>query len=758
MSEPTTTAPLRIAYLCLQATTEGQASHAHVHEIIKGLVGMGHSVQLYEPRYAGKTPPRALGRFLEFARIQSSLIRDLTTFDVLYVRGHPLALPAARAAKRAGITTIQECNGPYEDFVQAWPATRVVAGTLAAMARKQFRDADAVTAVTPPLAAWLSRDTGISVEVVPNGANVDLFHPGHPRPDNLPERYAVFFGALQPWQGVGTILSSVLEPDWPENLPIVFAGDGLLVGDVRVAAESHPDRIMYLGRLAYRDVPALVSNASVSLVGFNTEARTGGGGSPVKLYESMACGVAVVAGDLPGQAEVVRSAECGVVVTPITPKNLAETVARLVSAPVAAKAMGERGRAAAVAEHSWAARARQVDQIIAEAVGRVQQLSRALSAVLPAPARPAMPRIAYLSLQAVVEGQDTWAAVNEIIEGFEVSGWSVDRYFPDYGSHPQPSPMKRLQQMYLLQTRLGRMLAHYDAVYVRAHPLAWPLAMLARRKRVPVVQECNGPYEDLFIAWPATRPWRPIFEALQRSQYRAADAVIAVAQGLTDSLRRQTGNRNIVTNGNGANTRAFSPDVSRRPGLPERYAVFFGQFAAWQGISVLLDAATRDDWPRGLHLVFVGDGVLRPQVEQAAKALPDRVIYLGKILYEEVAQVVSHAVVSYVPIAMPKNEMMHSPLKLYESMACGVPVIASDTIGISEVVNAARCGVLVKPGDPDAIVRATLQILADPILAREMGMRGREAAVERYSWRARSRQRREVIEQAISTAAVARTA
>lgn len=359
-------------------------------------------------------------------------------------------------------------------------------------------------------------------------------------------------------------------------------------------------------------------------------------------------------------------------------------------------------------------------------------------------------RIAYLSLQAVVDGQDTWAAVTEIIGGWEAGGWTVDRYFPDYPAGVAPGAAGRLGEMVRVQRRLARRLSEYDAVYIRAHQMAWPLAVAAARRGVPVVQECNGPYEDLFIAWPSTRVARPVFEYLQRSQYRWASAIVSVAQGLTDWLKADTGNEHVVTNGNGANTDVFRPDAPRRAGLPEHFAVFFGQFPAWQGIPALLAAVRLPQWPGGLPLVFVGDGAMRPDVERAAAEMPERVVYLGRLPYVEVAGVVAHAAVSYVPMVAPERESKFSPLKLYESMACGVPVVATDVVGISEVVTEARCGLLVPAGDAAAIVAATRALLDDPDAASEMGARGREAVVERYSWRARARQRAEVVEDAIA--------
>lgn len=367
---------------------------------------------------------------------------------------------------------------------------------------------------------------------------------------------------------------------------------------------------------------------------------------------------------------------------------------------------------------------------------------------------PTPRKIAYLSLQAVVDGQDSWAAVTEIISGWETDGWIVDRYFPEYPGGEGGGALSRLTEMLRVQRRLTTRLSEYDAIYIRAHNLAWPTAQRAKRAGIPVIQECNGPYDDLFIAWPQTRIARPLFEFLQRSQYRSAAAIISVAEGLSAWLAEESRNPHIVTNGNGANVDVFSPHAPRRDGLPERYGVFFGQFPAWQGIPALLDAAARDDWPSELPLVFVGDGALRPAVEDAVARMPQRVSYLGRLPYAEVAGVAAHAAVSFVPMVAPERENKFSPLKLYESMACGVPVIASDVVGINEVVSHTRCGLLVAAGDAADIAEATRAVLADPVAAAAMGEAGRAAAVERYSWLARSRQRAEVVEAAILRARV----
>ncbi len=361
----------RLAYLCLQATTEGQASHAHVHEIIAGLREEGWEVDLYEPSYAGGAAPGAMGRLLEFRRVQKRLASRLREYDALYVRSHALALPASRAGRRAGIPVIQECNGPYEDLFLAWPAVRPLAWWLIRAMREQYHDADALITVTPQLAEWLEAEARrVDVAVVPNGANTDLFRPDATTDVSLPDRYAVFFGALAPWQGLGTCLDATRNASWPEGVSLVVAGDGALRTEVEAAAAERPEHVRYLGRLGYRDVPGVVCGALASLVPMHLPERDDRGLSPLKLFESMACGVPVIASDLPGLSETVRQSGGGLTAAPGDPAALASAVATLASDPDRAAEMGARGRAFVVEHASWRARAQATSFIIVRAIER----------------------------------------------------------------------------------------------------------------------------------------------------------------------------------------------------------------------------------------------------------------------------------------------------------------------------------------------------------------------------------------------------
>jgi len=75
------------------------------------------------------------------------------------------------------------------------------------------------------------------------------------------------------------------------------------------------------------------------------------------------------------------------------------------------------------------------------------------------------------------------------------------------------------------------------------------------------------------------------------------------------------------------------------------------------------------------------------------------------------------------------------PTKMFEYMALGLPVIASDFPLYRQVVEDGRCGVCVPPGRPSELASAIYDVITDPQAAQEMGRRGRDCVVEHYSWR-----------------------
>lgn len=353
--------PARTAYLCLQVTEQGQASHAHVHEIIAGLRRRGWDVDLFEPghRAGGASLPVRLAAVL---LLQLRLWARLRRYDVLYVRFHPLAAPSAVVARLLGVPVVAEVNGTPRDFVDVHPSLRRWEGALGRLGDVVLRRSAAIVVVTDELARWAgTRNHDVPIAVIPNAANPQLFRP-RPAGDDDGRAYVCLVGALTPWQGVDVLLDAVADPAWPAGVDARIVGDGPARQQVERAAAADR-RIRYEGVVAYERVGELVSGA-LAAVSLKTEAAWHA--SPLKLFEAMACGVPVIVTDQPGQARVVEEAGCGVVVPTGDASAVARAVRELHAEPERRRQLGEAGRLAVEESHSWDDRAGRTAALLAE--------------------------------------------------------------------------------------------------------------------------------------------------------------------------------------------------------------------------------------------------------------------------------------------------------------------------------------------------------------------------------------------------------
>jgi glycosyltransferase involved in cell wall biosynthesis len=350
-------------------------------------------------------------------------------------------------------------------------------------------------------------------------------------------------------------------------------------------------------------------------------------------------------------------------------------------------------------------------------------------------------KIAYLTLEAPREGQASYAHVVEIVNGLRDQGFAVDLYLPTYSDNKsRPGLLRKLSEYMRLQLRLFSMLGAYDLIYIRAHNCALPIAFLAKIRKIPVVHEVNGPYTDILLTYRWLRFFAGLIIWLQRIQYRHADGLIVVTPQLEEFLRRQRVAAPVTVIPNGANLRLFNPRLSARSGLPPKYVVFFGGFARWQGIEVILNAVSSQKWPSSTSLVLVGDGQLTEQVQSAA-AGNSRIRYLGRVPYAQVGEIVVGAIAGLVPKTRGDDLEQTGilPIKLFEILACGKPAIITDYPGQADLVRSLGCGLIISPNDPTALARAVAELAERPDIAAEMGRRGHDYVARQHTWTCRAK-------------------
>jgi glycosyltransferase involved in cell wall biosynthesis len=165
--------------------------------------------------------------------------------------------------------------------------------------------------------------------------------------------------------------------------------------------------------------------------------------------------------------------------------------------------------------------------------------------------------------------------------------------------------------------------------------------------------------------------------------------------------------------------------------------LYQGGFSRDRGIEQLITAPP--DLPDAA-LVLLGYGPLRDELELRAgePGLAGRLHVLPAVPPDELIEWVASADVVAMPIQPTTlNHRLTTPNKLFEAMAAGVPVVASDLPGMAGIVRETGCGVLVDPVDPAAVAGAIKGLLDISPGARELiGRKGYAAHLARYNWEA----------------------
>ncbi|PZN11007.1 MAG: glycosyltransferase family 4 protein [Bacillota bacterium] len=276
---------------------------------------------------------------------------------------------------------------------------------------------------------------------------------------------------------------------------------------------------------------------------------------------------------------------------------------------------------------------------------------------------------------------------------------------------------------------LGRLARRYDAVHAHYAVPSGVLGLWYRRLRGrPLVVTVHG--SDVLVL-----PERfPRLAPLLRRVLTGADHVIAVSNFLRQRVMERFGvpPGRITVQSAGIDTRVFRPEAPGAAEVRARYGqqplvVFTGNLIRRKGVDVLIQAFARVRERLGSgHLLLVGPPVeedyheiLRERV--AALHLEEHVTFAGPLPPAEVAAAMAAADVFVLPSL---DEGLG--LVVLEALACGVPVVASRVGGIPEIVQDGDFGLLVPPGDVNALAGAIRRVLEDASFrerARQYGPR-----------------------------------
>ncbi|MGH2538033.1 MAG: glycosyltransferase family 4 protein [Candidatus Promineifilaceae bacterium] len=310
-----------------------------------------------------RTPYLAL---FDSYRIYDGCCQNLQSYDLIHERYNLLALGGALASKRLKIPYVLEVNADLlEERRAQGAAEHGVRGLFAVRSTRYcFNTAQRIISVSSQLKEHLVRTWKVDpakITVLPNAANIEAFSrtydagPIRRQLSLTHEPVVMFVGGFYIWHDLPLLVrsfSKVIEK--VPNARLVLVGDGRTRAEVgQLIVDMGLERaVIMAGVVAHQQVPALLAAADVAAAP-NTLFFDGHGGSPLKIFEYMAAGKAIVASRVGQVADLIQDDNNGMLIEPGDTDGFANAIVSLLIDPLKRGRLGRQARQSASKQHTW---------------------------------------------------------------------------------------------------------------------------------------------------------------------------------------------------------------------------------------------------------------------------------------------------------------------------------------------------------------------------------------------------------------------
>lgn len=301
-----------------------------------------------------------------------------------------------------------------------------------------------------------------------------------------------------------------------------------------------------------------------------------------------------------------------------------------------------------------------------------------------------------------------------------------------------PAPRNRVERMTrtIFCVWLAAMRERAD-IYHFHDPELMGVGLLLRAAGARVVFDVHEdiPHDianKFWIPAPLRSPVAAASALVLRALQRWYSAVVAA----TPAIARRFRHRHVVVVCNYPRIEELPPESDREFSQRARAAVYLGSITELRCIDEMLAAVDAPGFADDMRLVLAGT-FETSELERRVKSNRawNRIEFRGFCPRSEVARVLGNARAGLLLFRPAANHEEALPTKLFEYLGAGLPVIISNTLQCSELVREHDCGIVVDPGDVDAIARAMSLLINNPGTAQAMGERGRRLVMERYQWK-----------------------
>jgi len=314
--------------------------------------------------------------------------------------------------------------------------------------------------------------------------------------------------------------------------------------------------------------------------------------------------------------------------------------------------------------------------------------------------------------------------------------------------------------------KVRRDVKKYDLIHERLAPLnVWSISIL-RNIHAPYLLEVNSPLvEEL-----GNGLLRSAAGRIRELQFKRCDGIITQ----TNTLRKIISNftdKPIFVVPNGVDIRKFTPDkfseeVRGKYALGDEVLITFtGAFKKWHGVHQIPEIAERlFAEHKNVKFLLVGEGPMYEEVKRMCGKFGNKVMLPGAVESERIPEILASSDILIAPFDTSGYKVLEDygfwwcPVKLFEYMASGKPIVSYDFEEVKNIVKGA--GLLAKAGNLEGFIECILQLVADKNLRKKLGKKGRKIAEKKYDWGERAKQTvriyREVINEIFSISSIDR--
>ena len=391
---------MRILYITLENLSLHKGSVVHVKEVVNGLRQFGHQVGLIASSssrnketvhfYNLNIIPSFVLRLLMLKRqphiaslliLLLYLIKILPQYDIIYARDFHAVIIAQLPRLVFRKKLVFEINGIANE---EWRLKKdsflnhILVSFIKRAEKMATRYSEKIISVAPKIKLYLTQHFNCpseKIDVIPNGVNAKMFCPIHNSPFlvqwknrlgiRAQDTVIAYVGNLAPWQGINDLIEIAFRLLYKnKDLKFLIVGEGPLKSLLgkKVLNSGYGGDIVLTGMVNHEEIPFIINLADICVAPLRVVT-----GSPIKVFEYMACGKPVVTSRIEG-LEFIEAEGVGLLTEPEDITGLEEALSELIKEPRKRVNMGQKGIQIVRERFSWESRVTEVEALLRKLV------------------------------------------------------------------------------------------------------------------------------------------------------------------------------------------------------------------------------------------------------------------------------------------------------------------------------------------------------------------------------------------------------